>query len=704
MTFSTVLVANRGEIAVRVLRSARDAGLRTVAVYSDADSFAPHVRAADVAMRIGPPPAALSYLSIPALLDAARRAGADAVHPGYGFLSERAEFARACQQAGLVFIGPPPEVIEKMGRKDLARRIAVSAGVPVVPAVEEDEARSRDDAALATRAAAEVGFPLLVKAASGGGGKGMRIAGDAAGLPAAIEAARREAASAFGDDTLLFERYVERGRHVEVQVLADCHGNVVHLFERDCSVQRRHQKVIEEAPAPTISAALRDGLTGAAVRLARAVGYVNAGTVEFLVCGEDFYFLEMNTRLQVEHPVTELVTGQDLVTLQLAVAAGRRLPFGQEELRLSGHAIEARVYAEDADGGFLPQAGRAAVVRWPGRARVDGALEPGGEVGTWYDPMLAKIIARGPTREAARGALVAALDDTAILGLTTNTGFLRRLAASQQFRDAAIDTAWLDRNPGSFPPPPPDRALLAAAWALATKAQAPARRSESDPFAQPDSWRLSGPPAPSPVALRHGSDQYLMTVDVAGGTVRDGTTVGGTTANSAADADGERAWQVRPVDAADSHDGASEGGAGRRLLLEVDGIVMSAVILTGRHGVRVATGGQEFVFTLPDAFGAGSGPALASDGSVAAPMPGTVLMVRAEKGQAVAAGEVLGVLEAMKMELPLAAPLAGVVGEVAVAAGDKVALGQRMFAIVPPVQVPPVQVPAAPDQSSQEQE
>jgi acetyl-CoA/propionyl-CoA carboxylase, biotin carboxylase, biotin carboxyl carrier protein len=683
MTFSTVLVANRGEIAVRVLRSARDAGLRTVAVYSDADSAAPHVRAADVAVRIGPAPAAQSYLSIPALLDAARRTGADAVHPGYGFLSERAAFARACQQAGLVFIGPPADVIEKMGRKDLARRIAADAGVPVVPASESGEARSRDDAALASRAAADVGFPLLVKAASGGGGKGMRIVRDAASLPAAIEAARREAASAFGDDTLLFERYVERGRHVEVQVLADSHGNVVHLFERDCSVQRRHQKVIEEAPAPTISPALRDGLTGAAVRLARAVGYVNAGTVEFLVSGEDFYFLEMNTRLQVEHPVTELVTGQDLVTLQLAVAAGRRLPFGQEELRLSGHAIEARVYAEDAGSGFLPQAGRASVVRWPGRARVDSALEPGGEVGTWYDPMLAKIVVHGPTREAARGALMAALDDTAILGLTTNTGFLRRLAASEQFRDAAIDTAWLDRNPGSFPPPPPDLALLAAAWTLAT----PTTRQNVNPFGTTDGWRVSGPAAPVLVELRHAGEDHLLTVDVAGGAVR------------GAVAGDERAWRVRPVDGGPGEDGAGEGGAGWRLLLEVDGIVTSAVVQAGPHEVRVASEGQEFRFTLPDAFGAASGPALASDGTVTAPMPGTVLMVRAEKGQAVAAGEVLGVLEAMKMELPLAAPLDGVVGEVAVAVGDKVALGQRMFAIVPAAEVAP-----ATGQSPQEQE
>ena len=445
MTFGSVLVANRGEIAVRVLRSARDAGLRTVAVYSDADLGAPHVRAADTAVRLGPAPAAESYLSIPALIDAARRTGAEAVHPGYGFLSERAAFARACQEAGLVFVGPPAGVIEVMGRKDRARRIAVEADVPVVPAIEEDgdegEAGGSDaeaaDAGLARRAIAEVGFPLLVKAAAGGGGKGMRIVREAAALPEALAAARREARSAFGDGTLLLERYVEHGRHVEVQVLADQHGHVMHLFERDCSVQRRHQKVLEEAPAPTISAAVRERLTSAAVRLARAVGYVNAGTVEFLVSGEEVYFLEMNTRLQVEHPVTELIIGRDLVALQFQVAQGEPLPFGQQDLVTSGHAIEARVYAEDPGQGFLPQAGTATIVRWPARARVDAALEPGSEVGTWYDPMLAKIIVHGPTREAARTALVAALDDTAIGGLTTNVGFLRRLADSPVYRDAA---------------------------------------------------------------------------------------------------------------------------------------------------------------------------------------------------------------------------------------------------------------------------
>ena len=442
MGFDAVLVANRGEIAVRVLRAARALGLRTVAVFSDADRDAPHVAEADSALRIGPPPAAESYLSIPALLDAARRSGAGAVHPGYGFLSESAAFARACAEAGLIWVGPPAEAIERLGRKDEARRLAIAAGVPVLDAVSD-----APDAELAARAADEIGFPLMVKAVAGGGGRGMRIVRAPGELEAALAAARREAQAAFGDGTLLVERLVERARHVEVQVLADAHGHVVHLHERDCSTQRRHQKVLEEAPAPRLDPVVRDTLTGAAVRLAREAGYVNAGTVEFMVDGDEAWLLEMNTRLQVEHPVTELVCGLDLVALQLRIAAGEPLAFSQEDVAAHGHAIEARVYAEDPYRGFLPQAGTATAVRWPAGARVDEALRTGQEVSAFYDPLLGKVITHGPTREAARTALVAALDDTAIVGVTTNLGWLRDLAASDAFRDAAIDTASLDRAP-----------------------------------------------------------------------------------------------------------------------------------------------------------------------------------------------------------------------------------------------------------------
>jgi acetyl-CoA/propionyl-CoA carboxylase, biotin carboxylase, biotin carboxyl carrier protein len=647
MAFDTVFVANRGEIAIRILRAARALGLRTVAVYSDADREAPHVRAADAALRIGPAPATESYLSIPSLLDAAARSGAQAVHPGYGFLSENAGFARACADAGLTFVGPPAGVIERLGRKDEARRLALAADVPVVPALED----AADDE-LVARAPAAVGFPLMVKAAAGGGGKGMRIVRAPWELPGALAAARREARSAFGDGTLLIERLVEGARHVEVQVLADAHGNVVHLLERDCSTQRRHQKVLEEAPAPTISAAVRERLTGAAVRLARAVGYVNAGTVEFMVAGngQDAYFLEMNTRLQVEHPVTELICGMDLVELQLRIAAGERLPFAQDGVSASGHAIEARVYAEDPVAGFLPQAGTATTVRWSGRARVDAALEPGQRVDTWYDPMLGKVIAHGATREAARRALVAALDDSAIFGVTTNLGFLRRLAASDEFRDAALDTSWLDRHPGAFPAEPSELALCAAAWSQAT----PAGEPSAHPFGARDGWRLGGSPAPIEVELESGGELHVLRVDPTEGTVDDG----------------ERRRAVRPV--------ASQSG---RLRLEIDGAIEEFQVEAGSHSLTVGHHGEAHVFRRPAAFAHDA--AATADGSVLAPMPGTVLSVAASAGAAVRAGDALVVMEAMKMELSLTAPFDGAVTTLNVEPGDRVKLGQVLVEVAP---------------------
>jgi acetyl/propionyl-CoA carboxylase alpha subunit len=649
---STLLVANRGEIALRIIRSAHARGIRTVAVYSDADRDAAHVRAADVAVHLGPTPATASYLSVEALLDAARRTGADAVHPGYGFLSERAPFARAVVDAGLTFVGPSADVMEQMGRKDLAREIAVAAGVPVVPRFDP----GTPDAV----------FPVLVKAAAGGGGKGMRIVRDPADLDDAVAAARREAMAAFGDDTILLEQYVERGRHVEVQVLADARGNVVHLFERDCSTQRRHQKVLEEAPAPGLSDTARTVLLDSAVALARQVGYENAGTVEFLVAGgpgaEQVYFLEMNTRLQVEHPVTEAVVtvaGRplDLVDLQLAVAAGAPLPFTQEQVRCAGHAVEARVYAEDAFNGFLPQAGRAESVRWSPRARVDAALESGSEVSTAYDPMLGKIIASGPTREAARRALVTALDDTAILGLTTNLGFLRALAASDAFRDGEIDTAWLDRNPDAIRPPENDMPLVLAAWALARSAG-----SEGDvvdrthmlrpihhtsPFGLADGWRVAGPPATVKVELLVDGEEVDLEV-------------------GAADVDG---YRVQPV--------AADEGV---LRLEVDGLVHEASLLVTPDQVHVAHLGHTFTFGRADAFGLAR-RTVVSDGTVTAPMPGTVLSVAVAEGDPVEEGQLLGVMEAMKMELTLTAPFAGTVTAVTARASTQVPLGAELFRV-----------------------
>jgi acetyl-CoA/propionyl-CoA carboxylase biotin carboxyl carrier protein len=637
---TSVLIANRGEIALRVIRACRAAGLRSIAIHTDLDLQAPHVREADDAVRVS------SYLDIEAVVAAARASDADAIHPGYGFLSERAEFARAVEAAGIKLVGPSAAVMEQMGRKDAAREIAVAAGVPVVPRGED------------------AGFPVLVKAAAGGGGKGMRIVRSAGEYDAAVAAAKREAASAFGDDTMLVEKYVEHGRHIEVQVLADAHGNVVHLFERDCSTQRRHQKVLEEAPAPTITADVRRTVTESAVALAAHVGYENAGTVEFLLDDDtgEVYFLEMNTRLQVEHPVTESVvvcttpqqraTGAsgehvDLVRLQLLVAAGERLPFGQGDLTLSGHAIEARVYAEDPFHGFLPQAGTATFVRWPERARVDAALETGSVVSTSYDPMLGKIIARGADRETARRALVAALDDTAILGLTTNLGFLRALVAGNEFRDAAIDTAWLDT--ATIAAPADDIARVFAAW---TDVAVLADRTGSGPFA-PDGWRLTGDAAPVLVEL-----DRVVRVDRAGDRVDD--------------------TEVREV--VHQRHGPADHPA-HHLVLTLDGRRHEAVVALGRHAVEVVHEGHRRVFERPDVFA--DQAAGAGDGTIVAPMPGTVLDVRVAAGQSVAEGDVLGVMEAMKMELSLKAPFDGTVAAVDAATGEQVALGARLFLVEP---------------------
>jgi acetyl-CoA/propionyl-CoA carboxylase biotin carboxyl carrier protein len=592
--FTKVLIANRGEIALRVMRTCRRLGISTVAVHTDVDATAPHVRAADQAVRVP------SYLDVDAVVEAARDCGAEAVHPGYGFLSERAAFAAALEQAGIALVGPSARVMEQMGRKDAAREIAVAAGVPVVPRGED------------------AGFPVLVKAAAGGGGKGMRVVRSQDELEDAVASARREAASAFGDDTMLIEKYVEHGRHIEVQVIGDSHGTVRHLFERDCSTQRRHQKVLEEAPAPTIDAATRERVTSAAVALAEHVGYVNAGTVEFLLDTDtgEVYFLEMNTRLQVEHPVTELVcrvdgVPLDLVEHQLRVAAGEPLSIG--EVRLTGHAIEARVYAEDSFGGFLPQAGTATRVLWPDGVRVDQALESGQVVSTSYDPMLGKVIAHGATREEARLALVDALDRTAILGLTTNAGFLRTLVASEEFRDATIDTAWLDHHEVEAPDPAPAREL--AAWELHLR-----DREDTGPFAS-DGFRLGADPAPVVVEL---DEPVTLTVQPA-----------------------------------------------TRAVAEV------------RHDrVEVVHHGQRFVFARPDVMG--DQAAAVADGALTAPMPGTVLDVRVAEGDAVEEGQVLGVLEAMKMELSLKAPFAGTVTSVGAAAGEQVRLGDALFVVEAP--------------------
>jgi acetyl-CoA carboxylase biotin carboxylase subunit len=491
-----LLVANRGEIAVRIMRACDEMGIDTVAVYSDADALAPHVRAARHAVRIGPPAPSESYLSIGRLIDAARATGADAVHPGYGFLAENAGFAAACGEAGLVFVGPPAEAIAEMGSKIAARRVMQQAGVPVVPG---ETPADQSDASLVA-AAGRAGYPLLVKASAGGGGKGMRAVRQESDLAVAIAGARHEARAAFGDDTLYVERLVPHPRHVEIQVLADHHGHVVHLFERDCSAQRRHQKVIEESPSPALTPRLRARMGEAAVAAARAVGYRNAGTVEFLLegSGDDahFYFLEMNTRLQVEHPVTEAVTGVDLVQAQIRVAGGLPLAWRQDDLLQRGHAIECRVYAEDPASGFLPQAGRILLYRAPERpgVRVDAGVESGSEVSVHYDPMMAKLIAHGGTRDAAIARAIAALSEFEVLGLATNISFLIGVLGSEAFRTGAIDTAFLDANGSDFVAPPrlPAAAVAAAVVHEERTASASAAgpgRDATDPWATLRNWR-----------------------------------------------------------------------------------------------------------------------------------------------------------------------------------------------------------------------
>ncbi|MXG88945.1 acetyl/propionyl/methylcrotonyl-CoA carboxylase subunit alpha [Nocardioides flavescens] len=602
--FRRLLVANRGEIALRIARTCEELGIDPVMIATELDRGAPHANAEFVRT-------VSSYLDIDSVLEAARSSRADAVHPGYGFLSENADFAQAVIDAGLVWVGPPVAAMRAMARKDAAREIAVAAGVPVVPRGED------------------AGFPVLVKAAAGGGGKGMRVVHSADELEEARAAAARESLSAFGDDTLLVEKYVERGRHIEVQVMADTLGTVLHLHERDCSAQRRHQKVIEEAPAPTIADEVRELVHSSAVALAREVGYVGAGTVEFLLdeATGEAYFLEMNTRLQVEHPVTELVTGLDLVELQLRVAAGEPLGLAQDDVTVTGHAFEARIYAEDAYAGFLPQAGTVSHVVWPRDARVDEALRDGQAVSTAYDPMLAKVIVHGADREEAREALVGALDGTAVLGLTTNTGFLRQLAASEEFRDAAVDTAWLDRNPLTAPDDARARALAG------TMLHAVLKAAPRGPW-QPDGFRVGGPPAP---LIEHG--RVLSAVG----------------------------WFTTP---------RSTVG-----LQRVSGFGPgSGFALRGPHGTEIVLEGQRFVLDEPDPWDLG---ASTGAGELTAPMPGTVLDVRVAEGDAVTEGQVLGVLEAMKMELSLRAPYDGTVTSVGAVAGRQVALGDALFHVEP---------------------
>jgi acetyl-CoA/propionyl-CoA carboxylase, biotin carboxylase, biotin carboxyl carrier protein len=659
--FDTVLIANRGEIAVRIARTLRALGIRSVAVYSDADAGARHVREADDAVRLGPASAAESYLHIGRILDAARRAGAQAVHPGYGFLSENAAFARACADASLVFIGPPPAAIEAMGDKIAAKATVAAAGVPVVPGAGAPGMTDKDLAS----AAAEIGFPVLIKPSAGGGGKGMRLVTSAAGLPGALESARREALAAFGDGTLLAERYISRPRHIEIQVMADGHGNVIHLGERECSLQRRHQKIIEEAPSPLLDGASRAAMGAAAVEVARSAGYAGAGTVEFIVSGdapEDFFFLEMNTRLQVEHPVTELVTGLDLVELQVLVAAGEPLPLRQEDVALAGHAIEARIYAEDPDRGFLPTGGTVLALREPTQVRVDSGLSEGMTVSSAYDPMLAKVIAHGPDRQAALRRLDGALAQTAVLGVTTNVAYLRTLLAHPDVVTGRLDTGLAERaalEPGAAEVP----ADVLAAAALAHLLRLEPAAAPYSPWDVPDGWRVGGP-AWTTVRLTSGADNPVP--------VRVRGRAGVAAEVSVGDA--------RPLAARAAFGGGDLvvtcDGQTRRYAYAHAGGADQGTVWLGRDGRVWAMAEEEPLAAEPAQAGGG-------DGVVRSPMPGTVLSVKAARGERVRSGQPLLIVEAMKMEHTVSAPADGVLTELAAAPGQQVAMDDTLAVVTP---------------------
>ncbi|THD77099.1 MAG: acetyl/propionyl/methylcrotonyl-CoA carboxylase subunit alpha [Phenylobacterium sp.] len=617
-----LLVANRGEIAVRVFASARRLGLSTVAVYSEADAEALHVREADAAVRIGPAAARESYLVAEKIIAAAKETEADAIHPGYGFLSENAAFAEAVIAAGLTWVGPPPAAIRAMGLKDAAKALMAKAGVPVTPGyLGEDQ----DEKALA-KEAARIGFPVLIKAVAGGGGKGMRRVDAAADFAAALTSARREAKAAFGDDRVLLETYVTRPRHIEVQVFADAHGNAVHLFERDCSLQRRHQKVIEEAPAPGMDAATREAVTSAAVKAALAVGYQGAGTVEFIadasegLRGDRIWFMEMNTRLQVEHPVTEMITGLDLVEWQLRVAAGEPLPLSQDQIKLTGHAVEARLYAENTAGGrFLPSTGRLEHLRLPTAVRVDTGVEEDGEITPFYDPMIAKLIAHAPTREAAITALCAACDEVEVWPVRTNAGFLARCLEAPDFIAGDVDTGFIERNLEALTATaePSSAALSAAATTAIVSGEETLSAQPPSPWRDLLGFRLNAEPATAVRLFRNG--------------------------------------QAVLAEAADNAPSRS-------------------VLVTDDDEIVVFEAGEALAFSgHPPSADAAEGAG--SDGQVRAPMPGKVTAVAVKAGERVTQGQTLLTLEAMKMEHALTAPFEGTVETLAVKLGDQVVEG-----------------------------
>ncbi|OCP04290.1 MULTISPECIES: acetyl/propionyl/methylcrotonyl-CoA carboxylase subunit alpha [unclassified Ensifer] len=657
--FSKLLIANRGEIACRVMRTAKRLGIRTVAVYSDADVGALHVTLADEAIRIGPPAALESYLSTERIIAAARSVGADAIHPGYGFLSENADFAEAVEAAGITFVGPSARAIRAMGLKDAAKALMEQSGVPVVPGYHGE----RQDADFLAVETENVGYPVLIKARAGGGGKGMRRVDSAADFPAALDAARREAQAAFGDGSVLIEKYLTKPRHIEVQVFGDRHGNILHLYERDCSLQRRHQKVIEEAPAPGMTAEVRRAMGDAAVRAAQAIGYVGAGTVEFIadvtngLWPDQFYFMEMNTRLQVEHPVTEAITGIDLVEWQLRAAAGEALPKRQSEIGIDGWAFEARIYAEDPARGFLPATGRLTAMSFPADGvRIDAGVRQGDRITPFYDPLIAKLIVHGPNRSTALAKLESALKACRIGGTITNLDFLGRLAAEPEFRAGRPDTGLIDRAIDRLSAPlVPSEAALALAAIVSTGALGP--DGSADPWSSLGHWQIWGDASRS-VTIEHTGGRASVALAARG---RDQFAVHTGTA-------------ALPVVILERFpDGARA---------EISGAQQEFRFLREGEQITLFLNGETYAVRLPDALGTGHASEVADD-AVAAPMPGIVKLVRVRPGETVTKGQALAVMEAMKMELTLSASRDGVVESVLVSEGEQVSASAVLVMLEP---------------------
>ncbi|CAB3658854.1 MAG: acetyl/propionyl/methylcrotonyl-CoA carboxylase subunit alpha [Achromobacter sp.] len=668
--FDTLLIANRGEIACRVAATARRLGIRTVAVYSDADANARHVAACDVAVHIGGPEPRASYLRADAILQAARDTGAGAIHPGYGFLSENEAFAEAAEQAGIAFVGPPASAIAAMGSKSAAKSLMEKAGVPLVPGYHGD---NQDPQFLKEQADA-IGYPVLIKASAGGGGKGMRVVESTGAFLDALASCQREAASSFGDDRVLIERYLQKPRHIEIQVFADTHGNCVYLFERDCSVQRRHQKVIEEAPAPGMTEERRRAMGEAAVAAARAVGYVGAGTVEFIAEPDGrFYFMEMNTRLQVEHPVTEMITGHDLVEWQLRVAAGQPLPARQEDLRIHGHAIEARIYAENPEKGFLPSIGTLAYLGLPahvafanGDIRVDGGVRTGDTITPFYDPMIAKLIVHGADRDQARARMLQALAQTQAVGVQTNVAFLSRLMRDSAFAAADLDTGLIEHQRATLlpEPTPADAATLALATAavLASQGQAqsaPHAAAPADPWDTRDGWRLGGRYQRQLQWIDNGETRHV-------GVARQGADW---TLDSG---DGARPFAWRAEQAT---------GPARVLRITLDGRERAGTVVLHADKAHVFGDGGARVLDLYDPLAHAQDTQGDHGGGLTAPMPGKIISIAVKAGDSVAKGQPLLVMEAMKMEHTISAPADGKVEELFYAVGDQVTEGAELVSI-----------------------